>query len=65
MICAGEPGDKASFPDILAIVSMEEKLARLKVNNQTFFHHVYIYFPISLLTCSTFAVGRVAFCRIW
>ena len=35
MICAGEPGDKASFPDILAIVSMEEKLARLKVNNQT------------------------------
>ena len=42
MICAGEPGDKASFPDILAIVSMEEKLARLKVNNQTSFHHMYI-----------------------
>ena len=42
MICAGGPSEKASFPDILAIASMEEKLARLKVNNQNFFHHMCI-----------------------
>ena len=43
MICAGEPGEKASFPGILAIVSAEERLARLKVDNQTFFYHIYIF----------------------
>nr|ADB85292.1 putative retrotransposon protein [Phyllostachys edulis] len=30
MICAREPGEKAAFPNILAIVSVEERLARLK-----------------------------------
>ena len=65
MICAGGPSEKASFPDILAIASMEEKLARLEVNNQTIFHHMYTCIPISLLICSIVAVGRVAFRRIW
>ena len=37
MICAGEPDIKAAFPGILAIVSEEERLRRLKVNNQFFF----------------------------
>lgn len=48
MICAGEPGEKAAFPDILVIVSVEEGLARLKVDNQLSFI-IYTYHPISLL----------------
>ena len=44
MICAGEPGDKAAFPDILAVVSVEERLARLKVDNQiSFIMYTYIF----------------------
>lgn len=43
MICAREPDVKATFPQILAIVSEEERLNRLKVNNN-FLFIVFIFF---------------------
>ena len=49
LICAGEPGEKAGFPEILAIALAEEKSVRLKVVNQTIPFIMYIYSPIRFL----------------
>ena len=43
LICTGEPGEKAGFPEILAIVSVEERITRLKVTNLLSCTHIYIF----------------------
>jgi len=43
MICAGEPGEKADFPRILAVVTAEERAERLLVRISTTFHLFNIF----------------------
>ena len=43
MICAREPGEKDDFPRILAVVSAEEMVERLKVKISTTFHLLNLF----------------------
>ena len=43
LICAGEPGEKAGFPKLLAIASAEERTTRLKVKKIFYHAHIFIF----------------------